>query len=64
MRGVLPEDSILDFVSTIGGDPFSRRQIAFLADNRIGIANSPILAGLRPGIYAITLDGYERSFDY
>ena len=30
----------------------------------IGTASSPIIAGARPGLYAITLTGAERSFTY
>lgn len=52
------------YVSAFGDDPFSRDQIAFLAATGIGTASSPIIPGLRPGLYAITLDGAERSFTY
>jgi 2-dehydro-3-deoxygluconokinase len=52
------------YVSAFGDDPFSRDQIAFLAANGIDTASSPVVPGLRPGIYAITLDGAERSFTY
>ena len=58
-----PEHSA-NYVSAFGDDPFSRDQIAFLADNGIGTAQSPIIAGARPGLYAITLAGAERSFTY
>ncbi len=53
-----------NYVSAFGDDPFSRDQIAFLAANGIGTASSPIIPGMRPGLYAITLDGAERSFTY
>jgi 2-dehydro-3-deoxygluconokinase len=53
-----------DYVSAFGDDPFSRGQIDFLKGNGIGIANSPIIPGARPGMYAITLSGAERSFTY
>ncbi|MDI6026232.1 sugar kinase [Corticibacterium sp. UT-5YL-CI-8] len=52
------------YVSAFGDDPFSRDQIAFFADNGIGIGSSPKITGARPGLYAITLDGHERSFTY
>jgi 2-dehydro-3-deoxygluconokinase len=52
------------YVSAFGDDPFSRDQIAFLAEHGIGIGASPIIAGARPGLYAITLTGAERSFTY
>ncbi|TGQ17258.1 sugar kinase [Mesorhizobium sp. M2E.F.Ca.ET.219.01.1.1] len=52
------------YVSAFGDDPFSRDQIAFFARNGIGIGNSPLIAGARPGLYAITLTGAERAFTY
>jgi 2-dehydro-3-deoxygluconokinase len=52
------------YVSAFGDDPFSRDQIAFFAQNGIGIGASPRIAGARPGLYAITLAGAERSFTY
>lgn len=52
------------YVSAFGDDPFSRDQIKFLAENGIGIGASPVIAGARPGLYAITLTGAERSFTY
>lgn len=53
-----------NYVSAFGDDPFSRDQIAFFAANGIGIGESPIIPGARPGLYAITLTGAERSFTY
>jgi 2-dehydro-3-deoxygluconokinase len=64
MRALLPPDCVLDFVTALGDDGFSRRQQAFFNEHGIGTAHSPVIPGLRPGLYAITLDGYERSFDY
>lgn len=64
MRAILPETTPADFVSAFGDDPFSAAQRAFFDDNGIGIASSPRIAGARPGLYAITLDGAERSFTY
>ncbi|WP_457150916.1 sugar kinase [Mesorhizobium sp. P5_C1] len=52
------------YVSAFGDDPFSQGQIAFFAENGIGIGSSPVIAGARPGLYAITLAGAERSFTY
>ena len=60
----LNPDSEANYVSAFGDDPFSRDQIAFFADNGIGIGSSPVIAGARPGLYAITLHGAERSFTY
>lgn len=64
MRGLLPSDAVTDYVSAFGGDEFSRRQLAFFAAHGIGTASSPHYADGRPGLYAITLDGAERSFTY
>lgn len=52
------------YVSAFGDDPFSQDQIGFFADNGIGIGESPVIPGARPGLYAITLTGAERSFTY
>jgi 2-dehydro-3-deoxygluconokinase len=54
----------IDYVSAFGDDPFSQEQIDFLRAHDIGIARSPIIRGARPGLYAITLEGAERSFTY
>ena len=64
LRALLPEDVAAAYVSAFGDDPFSRDQIAFFRDHGIGIANSPVIAGAWPGLYAITLTGAERSFTY
>jgi len=60
----LSPDRPATYVSGFGDDPFSRQQIDFFAQNGIGIGNSPIIAGARPGLYAITLTGAERAFTY
>ena len=52
------------FLSAFGDDPFSRDQIEFFAQNGVGIGKSPVIAGARPGLYAITLTGAERAFTY
>lgn len=64
MRALLPEETATDYVSAFGDDPFSASQLAFFAENGIGTGASPRIAGARPGLYAITLDGAERSFTY
>lgn len=64
LRALLPEDIAAAYVSAFGDDPFSRDQIAFFRDHGIGIARSPVIPGARPGLYAITLHGAERSFTY
>jgi len=53
-----------DFVSAFGDDPFSTKQIDFFAASGIGIGDSPVIPCARPGLYAITLTGAERSFTY
>lgn len=63
LRALLP-DQVCDYASAFGDDPFSARQIAFFKDSGIGIAASPVIPGARPGLYAITLAGAERSFTY
>lgn len=60
----LSDDRPAAYVSAFGDDPFSRDQIGFFAQNGIGIGSSPVIAGARPGLYAITLTGAERSFTY
>ncbi|MCO5065581.1 MAG: sugar kinase [Rhizobiaceae bacterium] len=64
LRALLDPSAATDYVTAFGDDPFSRQQIDFLRDNGIGTARSPILPGARPGLYAITLTGAERSFTY
>src|SRR5690606_29237086 len=64
LRALLPQDRPADFVSAFGDDPFSTQQLAFFAENGVGIAASPRIPGARPGLYAITLEGAERSFTY
>jgi len=64
LRALTAPERPATYVSAFGDDPFSRDQIAFFAANGIGIAESPIIPGARPGLYAITLTGAERSFTY
>jgi 2-dehydro-3-deoxygluconokinase len=65
LRALSPQSAETDYVSAFGDDPFSREQIAFLRHYGIGIANSPVIPGRVPGLYAITLDAHgERSFTY
>ena len=63
LRAVLPAAGC-DFVSAFGDDPFSDRMRAFMVDAGIGTGGSPIICGGTTGVYAITLDGAERSFTY
>jgi len=64
LRALTGSETAATYVSAFGDDPFSRDQIAFFAANGIGIGDSPIIPGARPGLYAITLTGAERSFTY
>lgn len=64
LKALTAEDAVCDYVSAFGDDPFSNDQIAFLKDNGMGVASSPIVPGAVPGLYAITLAGAERSFTY
>lgn len=64
MRALLPPSARTDYVSAFGDDPFSVRQRAFMAEAGIGTADSPVIAGACPGIYAISLEGADRSFTY
>ena len=65
LRALTGEATPADYVSAFGDDPFSRDQIAFLASATASAsASSPVIAGARPGLYAITLTGAERSFTY
>jgi 2-dehydro-3-deoxygluconokinase len=64
LRALAGAERTTNYVSAFGDDPFSRDQIAFFEANGIGIGESPIIAGARPGLYAITLTGAERSFTY
>lgn len=64
IRALTDETYPVDYITAFGEDDFSRKQLAFLHSNGIGTANSPIIKGAHPGLYAITLDGAERSFTY
>lgn len=64
VRALAPASDPTDYVTAFGDDPFSGRQRAFMAAHGIGTAASPVIEGARPGLYAITLDGHERSFTY
>ncbi|MHC1548615.1 sugar kinase [Phyllobacterium sp. K27] len=64
VRALTKSEYPVDYVTAFGDDPFSIKQRAFLNENGIQTANSPIIAGARPGLYAISLTGAERSFTY
>ncbi|MCT8997053.1 sugar kinase [Chelativorans intermedius] len=64
LRALVPQDLPTDYVTAFGDDPFSAGQKDFFARHGIGTAASPAIPGRRPGLYAITLQGAERSFTY
>ncbi|MBA8900955.1 sugar kinase [Phyllobacterium sp. P30BS-XVII] len=64
VRALTDPDFAVDYVTAFGDDPFSVKQRAFLKENGIHTAYSPVVVGARPGLYAITLTGVERSFTY
>ncbi len=64
LKALSGPDRTANYISAFGDDAFSRDQIAFLKENGIGTGASPVIAGARPGLYAITLNGAERSFTY
>jgi 2-dehydro-3-deoxygluconokinase len=64
LRALTTSEHTANYISAFGDDPFSRDQIAFFQASGIGIGESPVVAGARPGLYAITLSGAERSFTY
>ncbi len=64
VRALTEQNFPVDYITAFGEDDFSQKQRQFLTANGIGIGHSPIIAGLHPGLYAITLDGAERSFTY
>lgn len=64
VRALTAPGDPVDYVTAFGDDPFSARQKDFISTSGIGTAQSPTVPGARPGLYAITLDGAERSFTY
>jgi 2-dehydro-3-deoxygluconokinase len=63
-RAILPPEKRVAYVTAVGEDPFSERMTAFMADAGIETARIRRIAGRRPGLYAITLEGTERVFTY
>jgi 2-dehydro-3-deoxygluconokinase len=63
-RSALPSECRVAYVTVLGDDPFSQRMTAFIAKAGIATDRIRMLAGRRPGLYAITLDGAERTFTY
>lgn len=63
-RKILPGGDAVAYVTALGDDPFSQRILRFI--DRAAIATDRVrrVEGRRPGLYAITLDGAERTFTY
>jgi len=63
-RAGLPENWTVDFHTAFGADPISQQMRVFIENAGIGCAQAPEIADRVPGLYAIHLDGAERSFSY
>ena len=63
-RAVLPPKHRVGYVTALGDDPFSQRMAAFIGEAGVETDRIRTVTGLRPGLYAITLDGAERAFTY
>ncbi|TWH01202.1 2-keto-3-deoxygluconate kinase [Mesorhizobium sp. J18] len=64
IRALTKPETTTDYLTAFGDDPFSKDQIAFFRQHGIGTAASPVIPGACPGMYAISLNGAERSFTY
>jgi 2-dehydro-3-deoxygluconokinase len=65
--GAGPADDMgrrIAYATLLGDDPFSERMLGFFAESGIATDRVRPLPGRRPGLYAITLQGAERSFTY
>jgi 2-dehydro-3-deoxygluconokinase len=63
-RAVLPKGWSVAYVTALGDDPFSGRISSFIAARGVETDRIREVAGRRPGLYAITLSGAERTFSY
>ena len=63
-RAVLPADRRVGYVTALGSDPFSQRITGFIAARGVETDRIREAPGRRPGLYAITLSGAERTFTY
>lgn len=52
------------FFSAVGDDPMSAEMRAFISGHGIDVSCLTTVAGRRPGLYMIHLDGAERRFSY
>ena len=63
-RAVLPPERAVAYVTALGDDPLSHRMSAFMDAAGVQTDRIRTVAGRRPGLYAITLEGSERHFTY
>jgi 2-dehydro-3-deoxygluconokinase len=63
-RALLPKEERVAYVTALGDDPFSARMRSFMVETGVATERIRIIAGKRPGLYAITLEKAERTFTY
>jgi len=63
-RAILPAEKRVAYVTALGDDSFSARMRAFIEEAGVETERIRSMAGRRPGLYAITLEGAERTFTY
>jgi 2-dehydro-3-deoxygluconokinase len=63
-RVILPKEERVAYVTALGDDPFSSGMAGFMSEAGIETDRIRTIAGRRPGLYAITLKGAERTFAY
>jgi 2-dehydro-3-deoxygluconokinase len=63
-RAILPPDRAVAYLTALGDDPFSTRIRDFIGAAGVDTDRIRIVPGRRPGLYAITLSGAERTFTY
>ena len=63
-RANSPSETEIAFHTAVGVDPLSDQMLAFAHSGGINCIDTPRIAVRRPGLYAIHLDGAERSFTY
>jgi 2-dehydro-3-deoxygluconokinase len=64
LRAILGPHWRTSYVSAFGDERFSQAQREMMRAAGIDTAESPVIPGARPGLYAISLQGAERSFTY
>jgi 2-dehydro-3-deoxygluconokinase len=58
------EDTDIGFHTAVGTDPMSDQMLLFIKSGGIDCDDTPRIEDRRPGLYAIHLNGAERSFTY